>query len=166
MYASIILGNDRTFQEYKSNPFDKRSVITKGKGGLDYYDESVCRKCINDNSLELLSTMISVDNDGDVYLEYNDAKALKRMSGRDGDAIALDFILMSQYECNDMGVDNDKIFRGTVTKPIYYDKILKANEIADKSNRIKALIAKVPESIDLSEDFFINVLVLKTKSSM
>lgn len=163
MYASIILGNDRTFQEYKSNPFDKRSVITKGKGGLDYYDESVCRKCINDNSLELLSTMISVDNDGDVYLEYNDAKALKRMIGRDGDAIALDFILMSQYECNDMGVDNDKIFRGTVTKPIYYDKILKANEIADKSNRIKALIAKVPESIDLSEDFFINVLVLKNK---
>ncbi|HNY62530.1 MAG TPA: hypothetical protein PLH70_01505 [Bacteroidales bacterium] len=163
MYASIILGNDRTFQEYKSNPFDKRSVITKGKGGLEYYDEAICRKCVNDYSLELLSSMISVDSEGDVYLEYSDAKALKKMIGRDGDAIALDFILMSQYDCNDMMIDNDKIFRGTVTKPIFYDKIIKANEIADKSNRIKSLIAKVPESIDLSEDFFINILVLKNK---
>lgn len=161
MYGSIILGNDRTFQVYKASPLDKNLPITKGKGGLEYYDESLCRKCLEDNSLEVLSDMISIDKEGSVYLECDDAKVLRKLIGREGDGIVLDFILNSQYDCQDMVIDNDKIFRGTVSRPITYDFIIEGNEITEKNNKVKTIIAKVPVSIDLSDDFFINILYVK-----
>ena len=133
MYASIILGNDRTFQVFKSSVMDNNLPISKGKGGLGYYDESICKKCLDDQSLELLSEYITVDKEGNVYLECDDSKLLRKMIGKEGDGIVLDFIMMSQYDCQDMVIDNDKIFRGTVTKPITFDKIIEANEIDDKS---------------------------------
>lgn len=161
MYASIVLGNDRTFQVYKPSVMDKNVPITKGRGGLNYYDDAVCRKCLEDQTLEQLSQFISVDKEGNVYLECDDSKSLKKMIGREGDAIVLDFILMSQYDCQDMIIDNDRIFRGTITKPIKFDMIMKTNEITEKSTKVKSIIAKVPESIDLNEDFFINIIFIK-----
>lgn len=164
IYVSIILGNDRTFQVFKSSPLDKNLPITKGKGGLDYYDDALCRKCLEDNSYELLSNMITIDQEGNVYLDYDDSKVLRKLIGRDGDGIVLDFVQMSQYDCQDMIIDNDRIFRGTVTKPITYANIIKSNEITGKSSGVKSNIAKVPSSIDLSDDFFINVLYVKNKN--
>lgn len=164
MYASIILGNDRTFQVFKSSPLNKNVPITKGKGGLEYYDDGICRKCLDDNSLELLSSMITIDKEGSVYLEYDDAKALKKIIGKEGDGIVLDFIQMMQYDCQDMMIDNDKIFRGEVNKPITFEMIMRVNEITEKSSKVKSMIAKVPLSIDLSDDFFINVLYVKDKN--
>jgi hypothetical protein len=164
MYASIVLGNDRTFQVYKASPLDKNLPISRGKGGLDYYNESLCRKCLEDNALEVLTDMISIDKEGSVYLECEDSKMLRKLIGREGDGIVLDFILNSQYDCQDMIIDNDKIFRGQVSKPITYNFIMAGNEITEKNNRVKAIIAKVPVSIDLSDDFFINVLYVKDKN--
>ncbi|MBP1673238.1 MAG: hypothetical protein H6Q25_1053 [Bacteroidetes bacterium] len=160
LYASFILGNDRTFMVYKSSPMDKNLPISKGKGGLEYFDEGLCKKCLEDNSFESLSNMITVDKEGNVYLEFDDNKTLKKIIGRDGDGIVLDFILMSQYDCKDMIIDNDKIFRGTVSKPITFDQIMSTNESEDKL-KVKSIIAKVPESIDLDDEFFINVLYVK-----
>ncbi len=160
LFASLILGNDRTFMVYKSSPMDKNLPISKGKGGLEYFDEGLCKKCLEDYSLELLSNMITVDKEGNVYLEFDDNKTLKKMIGRDGDGIVLDFILMSQYDCKDMIIDNDKIFRGTVSKPITFDQIMSTNESEDKL-KVKSIIAKVPESIDLDDEFFVNVLYVK-----
>jgi hypothetical protein len=161
MYASIILGNDKTFLVFKSNGLDKNSPISKGKGRLEYYDDGICKKCLEDNTLELLSDMVSVDKEGNVYLECDDSKALKKIIGHDGDGIVLDFILLNQYDCQDMIIDNDKIFRGTVSEPITFDKIMSSNEVDDKSLKVKSNIAKVPESIDLDEEFFINILYVK-----
>ena len=161
MYASFILGNDRTFQVFKASVMDKNLPISRGKGGLNYYDEAICRKCLEDQTLELLSEYISVDKEGNVYLECDDSKLLKKMIGKEGDGIVLDFILKSQYDCQDMIIDNDRIFRGTVTKPIKYESIMKANEITEKSLKVKSIIAKVPESIDLDEEFFINIIFVK-----
>lgn len=164
MYASIILGNDRTFQVFKSSVMDNNLPISKGKGGLGYYDESICKKCLDDQSLELLSDYITVDKEGNVYLECDDSKLLRKMIGKEGDGIVLDFIMMSQYDCQDMVIDNDKIFRGTVTKPITFDKIMEANEIDDKSLKVKSIISKVPETINLDDEFFINIIFVKDQN--
>lgn len=164
MYASIILGNDRTFQVFKSSVMDNNLPISKGKGGLGYYDESICKKCLDDQSLELLSEYITVDKEGNVYLECDDSKLLRKMIGKEGDGIVLDFIMMSQYDCQDMVIDNDKIFRGTVTKPITFDKIIEANEIDDKSLKVKSIISKVPETINLDDEFFINIIFVKDQN--
>lgn len=164
MYASIILGNDRTFQVFKSSVMDRNLPISKGKGGLGYYDESICKKCLDDQTLELLSDYITVDKEGNVYLECDDSKQLRKMIGKEGDGIVLDFIMMSQYDCQDMVIDNDKIFRGTITKPIKFDQIIAANEIDDKSLKVKSIISKVPETIDLNDEFFINIIFVKDEN--
>lgn len=158
IYASFVLGNDLIFNEKKQV---KDLPYSKGKTGLLPYNEKICAKCAEDASLEELSDFISVKN-FDVIFTTNDAKNLRKMIGKDGDAFVLDFVQHLQYDCEGNVLDNDHIHRGFVTKPITYEKILSANEIADpKSTKIKAKIANVPEEIDPASDFDINIIVLK-----
>lgn len=161
MYASIVLGNDRTFTLYTYSPIDKLAPMSKGKGGMDHFDAAICRKCVENFPLEALSEYISVNRDGEVYLECEDYKELKRLIGREGDAIVLDFVQTSQYDCDNIIVDNDKIFRGFVTKSITYEDIFANNEVTEKSLRLRAKIADVPEMIELDAEYEINVIVLK-----
>lgn len=161
MYASIVLGNDRTFTIYTYSPLDKMAPMSKGKGGMDYFDATLCRKCTENFPLEALSEYISVNKDGEVYLECEDYKELKRLIGREGDAIVLDFVQLSQYDCDNLIIDNDKIFRGFVTKSITYEDIYANNEVTEKSLRLRAKIADVPEMIELDAEYEINVIVLK-----
>ena len=161
MYFSIVLGNDRTLG-YKT-PIGARDLpYTKGMAGLKAYDDKVCKKCAAEPGLEVLSEYISVNKNGDVYLVCDDYKNLKRLIGKDGDGIALDFVQHSQYDCDDLTVDYDHAHRGTVTKPITYEKIFEANENTNlKSGKLMAKIGSVPESIELDKEMDINILVLK-----
>lgn len=161
MYASIVLGNDRTFRHYVFSPMDKMAPMEKGKAGMDYFDAAICKKCLDDYTLEELSSFVSVNKDGEVYLECNDSKALKKMIGREGDAIVLDFVQTSQYDCDNIIVDNDKIFRGFPTKPITFLDIIEANEAEAKSLKVRAKIADLPEMIALDADYEIDIIILK-----
>lgn len=161
MYASIVLGNDRSFTLYTYSPMDKLAPMSKGKGGMNYYDATICKKCTENFALEVLSDYISVNKDGEVYLECEDYKALKKLIGREGDAIVLDFVQTSQYDCDNLIIDNDKIFRGFVSKSITYNDIFAKNEVTEKSLRLRAKIADVPESIELDAEYEINIIVLK-----
>jgi hypothetical protein len=161
MYFSVILGNDRTLG-YKT-PIGARDLpYTKGMAGLKAYDDKVCKKCASEPGLEALSEYISVNKNGDVYLTCNDYKNLKKLIGKEGDAIALDYVQHSQYDCDDLTVDYDHAHRGTVSKPITYEKIFEANENANlKSGKLVAKIGSVPETIELNQDMDIYILVLK-----
>ncbi|MEG1556315.1 MAG: CAP domain-containing protein, partial [Bacteroidales bacterium] len=148
MYASFILGNDRTFNDGKPSPTEKELPYTKGKGNLQLYDPQICQKCNEDKNLEVLSEYIQVKGN-DVYLVCDDHKSLKRLIGKDGDAIVLDFVQHSQYNCDGNVLDNDRAHRGFITKPIIFEKIIAANEIADKkSTKLSAKIAVTPEMMD------------------
>lgn len=161
MYISIILGNDLTFNPDKPDIMDKDVPFTKGKSGMTYYDEKVCAKCAADKNLEVLSTFIQV-KDNEVFMNCGDHKALKKLIGKEGDAIVLDFVQHSQYDCEGNTIDNDRINRGFTTKPILFEKILEANTIKDKkSTKLNAKIANVPETIDEDAAFDINIIVLK-----
>lgn len=162
MYASYILGNDYIFLPFKPLPGDKTLPYTKGKAGMNSFDERICRKCSDDISLEALSGYISRKGD-DIILSCDDHKTLRRMIGKEGDAIVLDFVQHSQYECGKTNmVDHDLNHRGFVTKPIVFAKILEANEMTDKkSTRLTAKIATVPQEIDSDADFDMNIIVLK-----
>lgn len=161
MYISIILGNDLTFNPDKPDIMEKDVPFTKGKSGMTYYDEKVCAKCANDKNLEVLSTFIQV-KDNEVFLNCGDHKALKKLIGKEGDAIVLDFVQHSQYDCDGNTIDNDRINKGFTTKPILFEKILEANTIKDKkSTKLNAKIATVPEMIDPNGTFDINIIVLK-----
>ena len=161
MYTSFILGNDLSFNLDKPDPMEKDVPFTKGKSGMTYADEKICAKCNADKNLEVLSEYIQV-KDNEVFINCGDYKNLKRLIGKEGDAIVLDFVQHSQYDCDGNVIDNDRINKGFTTKPITFETMLSNNTISDKkSTKLNAKIAKVPETIDNDADFDVNIIVLK-----
>lgn len=161
MYISLILGNDLSFNPDAPDPMAKDVPFSKNKNGMTYYDEKVCNKCASDKNLEVLSDYIQV-KDNEVFINCGDHKALKRLIGKEGDAIVLDFVQHSQYDCEGNTIDNDRINRGFISKPILFEKMLADNTIKDKkSTKLYAKIADVPELIEDNADFDINIIVLK-----
>ena len=162
IYVSLVLGNDRTFNHYKAGYNEKDLPYTKGQAGLKGYDDRVCKKCASEPGLEILSECVSVNKNGEIYLNSDNYKELKRLIGKDGDAIAIDIVQEGQYECDNHQVDYDLWHRGTVTKPITFEKLMAANENANlKSGRLIAKICDLPASVDDSKGMDIIVLVLK-----
>lgn len=161
MYISLILGNDLSFNPDCPDPMAKDVPFSKTKNGLALYDDKVCAKCAADKNLEVLSEYIKV-KDNEVFINCGDHKALKKLIGKEGDAIVLDFVQHSQYDCNGNTIDNDRLNRGFITKPILFEKMLEANTIKEKkSTKLNAKIADVPEMIDEDADFDINIIVIK-----
>lgn len=161
MYASIILGNDLTFNPDVPDAMEKDVPFSKNKNGMTYYDEKVCAKCNNDKNLEQLSEFITIKGT-EVFLNCNDHKVLKKLIGKEGDAIVLDFVQHSQYDCEGNVIDNDRINRGFISKPIVFETIFAANTIKDKkSTKLNAKIADLPETIDEDATVDVNIIVLK-----
>lgn len=163
-YLSIVLGNDRTFNYGVPKITERNPPFTKKKMGLKPSDDKICKKCNSDNQLEVLSDYIQVSGD-DVYFICDNIKQLRRLIGKDEDAIVLDFVQNEQYKCDKANVmDNNRENRGFMTPPLTYEMLLINNEITEKkSTKLKSLIAYVPDEIE-SNDFQINILVLKGKN--
>ena len=162
LYISLVLGNDRTFNNYKAGYNEKDVPYTKGQAGLKGYDEKICKKCASEPGLEMLSEWVSVNKNGEIYVNCDNYKELKRLIGKEGDAIAIDIIQEGQYECDNHQVDYDLYHRGTVTKPITFEKMLAANENANlKSGKLIAKIGTLPDNVDDSKNLELAVLVLK-----
>lgn len=162
MYISLVLGNDRTFNHYKAGYGEKDLPYTKGQAGLKGYDEKVCKKCASEPALETLSEYVSINKNGEIYLNCDNYKELKRLIGKEGDAIAIDIVQEGQYECDNHQVDYDLYHRGVVTKPVTFEKLMAANENTNlKSGKLIAKIGDLPAEVDDSKNLEIIVLVLK-----
>ena len=163
-YISLVLGNDLTIQVFDSRVSKQKNLpISKGYAGLRFYDPTVCKKCADDNSLEQIYDMLYWDEEGNVFLQFDDAKYLSKLLPKAGKAIVLDFIQKEQYNCRVPQVDHNKPFRGIVSKPVTMEKILAANDTTPKSNIFHAKIGKVPLQIELNKPIDINILLLSDK---
>jgi hypothetical protein len=164
MYVSLILGNDLTVQLFNSLGSKQKDLpITRGTAGLAFYDESVCKKIANDPALEQIYDLLYWDDDGNVFLQSDDAKWVKRLLSKAGTAIVLDFIQLEQYNCRAPQVDYNKTFRGIVSKPLSIAKILAANDSTPKSNIFHAKIGSIPQHIELNIPIDINILLISGK---
>ena len=162
MYISLVLGNDRTFNHYKAGFSEKDLPYTKGQAGLKGYDEKVCKKCASEPGLEILSECVSVNKNGEIYFTTDNYKEIKRLIGKEGDAIVIDIVQEGQFECDNHQVDYDLYHRGTVTKPVTFEKLMAANENANlKSGKLIAKIADLPAEVNDSKGLDIIVLVIK-----
>lgn len=161
-YVSLILANDRTFNEGRPIGVVKDLPYTRSKMGLQGYDAQLCRKCMTDKNLEILSECLSI-KDNTVYFSHDDFKALRRIIGKEGDAIVLDFVQHSQYSCDGTDqVDHDRPNHGFMTKIITYEQMLSNNEATGKkTTKLLAPIATIPEEIPEDEDFDINIIIVK-----
>ena len=164
VYVSLVLGNDLSIQVFNSVTSKQKDLpISKGFAGLRFYDAAICKKCVDDHSLEQIYDMLYWDEDGNVYLQLSDAKFAGKLLSKTGGAIVLDFIQKEQYNCRVPQVDHNKPFRGIVSKPITIDKILAANDSTPKSNQFHAKIGAVPAQIELTKPIDINILLLSDK---
>ena len=159
-YISIVFGNDLSFN--KDNITYKHTTYTRKIYGLKPYDEKTCRRCQVRN-IEQMQQNVVVKG-GDIYFTYPNVKALKRLLGKKGDAIALDIVQHSQYAC---GTANDVDFnfqnRGVMLKPVTLDKMLKKNEITDKKDKsLYVYLGTVPNTV--SAPFDVNVIIIKNKT--
>jgi len=165
MYISLVFGNDLTIQVFNSVTSKQKDLpISKGNAGLKFYDPVICKKCADDHTLEEIYNMLSWNEDGDVFLVSDDAKWVKKILAKAGNAIVLDFIQKDQYTCRVPTVDHNKPFRGIVSKPISVDKILALNDSTVKSNYFHAKIGAIPQSIELNKEIDINILLLSGKN--
>ena len=164
VYIAFVVGNDLSNQVFNSAISKQRDLpITKGNAGLSFYNDVTCKKCAEDNTLEQISQMIYLDEDGNVFLQSDDAKNVKRLFAKAGYAIVLDFIQKEQYNCRVSQIDHNKPFRGIVSKPIAIEKILAANDSTPKSNLFHAKIGAIPQLIELTKPIDINILLLSGK---
>lgn len=162
VYVSLIMANDRTFNEGRVIGIVKDLPYTRSKMGLMGFDEQLCRKCMTDKNLEILSECLSV-KDNTVYFSHDDFKALRRIIGKEGDAIVLDFVQHDQYKCDGADqVDHDKPNHGFMTKIITYEQMLAKNEApGKKTSKLLAPIATVPEEIPEDSQYDINIIIVK-----
>lgn len=162
VYCSFVLGNDFTFNAGKPLVLPRDVPYTKSKMGLQPFDAQLCRRCMSDLSIETLADGISI-KDGTVYFTHDDFKELRRIIGKEGDAIVLDFVQHSQYECDKVSnVDYDRPNRGFMTKTITYASMLENNQITEKkSTKLLAPIAVVPEEIPDNAELDVNIIIIK-----
>ena len=164
VYASIVLANDLVFSDKDPDISNKDLPYQKGRAGLAKFDAKACQRYLDDNSLEKLTDYIKIEGD-EVTLATDNHRDIRKMIGREGDAIILDFVKYSSYECNENIKDNNYIHRGFISKPITYQKMLEGNEETEKrSNKMSVTIAKIPDVIDIYESFDMNILVIKDKN--
>jgi len=167
VYISFVLGNDLTIQVFNSVTSKQKDLpISKGNAGLKFYDPAICKKCAEDNTLEEISNMLYWDENGDVFLASDDAKWVKKILSKAGNAMVLDFIQKDQYNCRVQLVDHNKPFRGIVSKPIAIEKILTLNDSTVKSNYFHAKIGAIPPPIELNKEICINMLLLNDKNNI
>ncbi len=165
MYISFVFGNDRTFNNNKPGYGTKDLPYTKGQAGLKAYDDKICKKTAADPALEQLSGFFSVNKNDEIYINCDDYKGLKKLIGKEGDAIALDFVQHDLYDCEDGITDYDLSHRGFVTKPINYLKMMELNENTNlKNGKLIAKLGMLPEELDPNSDYDIHVLVLKEEN--
>lgn len=162
IYASYIMANDRTFNNGKPRQLSKDLPYTRTKLGLAGYDDQLCKKCMTEKGLEMLSECLSV-KDGVVYFSHDDNKAVKRLIGKEGDAIVLDFVQHSQYECDGVNnVDHDRPNHGYMTKIITFQDILDENQATGKkTTKLLSPIAEVPQEIADDAEYDINIIIVK-----
>ena len=162
IYASYIMANDRTFNNGKPRQLSKDLPYTRTKLGLAGYDDQLCKKCMTEKGLEMLSECLSV-KDGVVYFSHDDNKTVKRLIGKEGDAIVLDFVQHSQYECDGVNnVDHDRPNHGYMTKIITFQDILDENQApGKKTTKLLSPIAEVPQEIADDAEYDINIIIVK-----
>ena len=160
IYASFILGNDLTFNEGRALPGTKNLPYTTSKLGLAGYDEALCKKCMTDKNVEILADCISIKDD-EVFFVADDGKAIRKVIGKEGDAIVLDFVQHSQYVADGPDkVDHDRPNHGFMTKIITYEQILNATP-GKKGTKLNAKIADLPDELPADADFDVNVILVK-----
>ena len=151
-------------------PYRKELTVPYNKGSkkLKDYDAKKCKNCERWRNYDVLHKGLVVAEDGKIYLEYKNARELRRLLKKSKDGIAIDIVQREQYIKADYNiVDNNINNKGLMGKVIYRDKFFKSNLLTkdvakNKKNRIKGIkveMGKLHKKI--SGPYEINLIVVQ-----
>lgn len=131
---------------------------------LQSYDDRICRKIDQLENLSLLQGALTIDNQNQIYIEFNNARALKRFLREKKDGIAVDIITKDQYLCDAPNKVNYALEnRGILLSPIYTKEFWKKNEIQGKYvKEAKVPLGTLPTEI-ANSDYELNLLLIQNQ---
>lgn len=162
IYYSIVFGNYRSLNDNNRNRKELEVPYSSFHFLLQFPDQVECRKCNNEKGLELLYNGLDVAN-GVVTFEHSNLKQIRKLLGSSSDGFAIDIIQEGQYQCGaDNIVNNNKINRGVLRKPVFWESIEKASLKEDpKGKNVLVELGEIPEEI--TGDYEVNLLVIKSR---
>ncbi len=144
-------------------PFNNKSKKLKGP------DTKTCKTCERWRNYDLLQKGLYEEN-GKIYLKYNNSRELRRLLKKATDGVAFDIVQRDQYIKADYNiVDNNLYNKGVMGKVMYRDNFFKKNILLDpkdkKANKkvkgIEVLLGKFNPKI--TGPFELNLIVIQDK---
>lgn len=171
VYVSCMLGNYYSKNQGADQVESLAVPITTKKYGLKGYEYRPCRKCKKYfPDLIDLQKGLSVNEDNEIVLEFNDLKRFKRLIRGKRDGLAVDIVQKAQYgDCKNSNIVNyELVNRGVMTKRLWAKKIYKKNlaPAEGKKNRVsrlKVVLGELPDGLN-PEDVELNLMVIQDKS--
>ncbi|MBL7917726.1 MAG: hypothetical protein JNM96_04965, partial [Bacteroidia bacterium] len=130
-------------------------------------DARKCKNCDRWRNYDVLHKGLSV-SDGKVYLEYKNAKELRRLIKKSKDGLAFDIVQREQYTKADYNiVDNNLYNKGIMSKVVYKDKLFKNNLLVknvtrNKKAKIKGLKVELGKfDKKITGDYELNLIIVQ-----
>lgn len=141
-------------------PYNTKSKSLKGP------DPKICKSCDRWRNYDLLQKGLYVKDDK-IYLQYPNAKDLRRILKKEKDGFAVDIVQRAQYINADYNlVDNNLLNKGVMSKVIYKEKIFNSNLLISKDKKanrkvkgIEILIGKFDPKI--TGPYELNLMVIQ-----
>jgi uncharacterized protein YkwD len=166
VYLSLLLGTFLTDNNGKELTKNYYPEITQPAffpwKRLAFYDDRICRKTDRLENLSLLQNALVLNENNEIYLEFEEARIFKRFLRERKDGLAIDIISGDQYMCGGPNkVDHSLVNRGTRLNTIYSNEFWRKNEISGKYVRsVKVPLGQLPEAF-ANSDFELNLLLIQ-----
>ncbi|PLX20704.1 MAG: hypothetical protein C0599_08665 [Salinivirgaceae bacterium] len=166
VYISFILGTFLSENQGKEIANRTQSHITQPAlfpwKRLSKYDDRVCRKTDRLENISLLQNALVVNDNNEVYLDFDNARVFKKFLRERKDGIALDIITSDQYACGSPNkVNYELVNRGTRLSTIYSNQFWRKNEVTGKYVRsVKVPLGQIPEAL-ASSYYELNLLLIQ-----
>ncbi|WP_462279646.1 CAP domain-containing protein [Salinivirga cyanobacteriivorans] len=166
VYISMILGNFLTDNNGAKQTKNLAIEVTQPAffwwKRLEHYDDRACRRIDRLENLSLLQSALTINDKNEIYLDFDNARPLKRFLRERKDGLAIDIISKDQYLCGAPNkVDYSLVNRGMRLNPVYSNEFWRKNEIEGKYVReVKVPLGKLPDEY-ANEDYELNLLLIQ-----
>ncbi len=166
VYISLILGNFLSNNDGAKQIETLSLDVTKPAfffwKRLEHYDDRACRRVDRLENLSLLQSALTINQENEIYLDFDNARPLKRFLRERKDGLAIDIIVKDQYLCGAPNkVDYSLVNRGLRLDPVYSNAFWRKNEVEGKYVReVKVPLGKLPEEL-ANKDYELNLLLIQ-----
>lgn len=98
-----------------------------------------------------------------VFFGMTDADWFHLLIDHKNDALALDILRKSQYDCDKEDIKSNSFIKGIMTRPVYLKDIKKSNVGDKNSYDILVPLCELPEDLADSKDLEFNLILIKGK---